>query len=81
MGAVTAPKWSGNGKDTSTLYEKNLYAWKSIYVKKKKRIYVHMHINTQDWEISGVIHKKLIAVVASVKSGRWVVRGGVLDSI
>ena len=43
----------------------------------KKRIYVHIHINTHDWEISGVIHKKLIAVVASVKSGRWVVRGGV----
>ena len=46
-------------------------------LKKKKGIYVCTH----DWEVSGEIHKKWLAVVTSVKLGRWVVRHRVLDSI
>lgn len=34
-----------------------------------------MHIQTYNWNISGMIHKKLLAVAASVKLGSWVVRG------
>lgn len=38
-------------------------------------------MHTFDWEVSGEIHKKWLAVVTSVKLGRWVVRHRVLDSI
>lgn len=44
-----------------------------INICKKKKLY--------DWDFSGVIHKKLLAVVASGKLGRWVVGSGVFDSI
>lgn len=52
--------------------EKNLYAQKLVYVKEK---HICIYTQTYNRNISGMIHKKLLAVVASVKLGRWVVRG------
>lgn len=37
-------------------------------------------MRTHDWEISGMIHTKLLALAASIELRRWVVRGGASDS-
>lgn len=34
-----------------------------------------MYTQTYNWNISGTIHKKLLAVAASAKLGSWVARG------
>lgn len=51
---------------------KKLNAQNLIYTKEKN---ICIYTQTYNWNISGMIPKKLLAVAVSVKLGRWVVRG------
>lgn len=72
VGAPAAPKWPARDNDTSALHGKNPYAQKLRYIYIKR---IYAYTQTYNWNISGMIHKKLLAVAVSVKLGSWVVSG------